>query len=303
MAGFNLDDYVTVAERVEQFYAKFPDGSLQAEVLELNESRVVMRASAYRNPDDPRPAIAHSMLTIPGKTPYTRDSEVENAETSAIGRAIALLGFEVKKSLASRNELEAKGATSEARDGLVGTVVKQKAMTTDFLVRQSPDGPFLGFRLANGAGAGVICEVRGDLAPALAVMEEQVVGQRVQVWGEFVEYKPPTVKHPYRAFRVSRLATPTFTIPAEGAQGQPPEAEVAPEPPMGVEEDAPDEPVLATDGAEGSSSTGSPQSPEPDICGAPSPFGDDGACTLLRNHRGHHKNLEAVFPTTWGDAA
>jgi hypothetical protein len=47
-------------------------------------------------------------MPIPGKTPYTKDSEVENAETSAWGRAIAALGFEVHNSIASAEEVAMK---------------------------------------------------------------------------------------------------------------------------------------------------------------------------------------------------
>ena len=50
--GFNIEDYVTVAERVVWFYEKYPEGSLQAEIVELSDSRVVVRAYAYRNADD-----------------------------------------------------------------------------------------------------------------------------------------------------------------------------------------------------------------------------------------------------------
>src|SRR5438876_3309995 len=105
---FSLDDYVTVAERVSAFYAKFPDGSLQSEIVELNPSLVVMRAYAYRTPDDQRPGIGYSSLGIPGTTPYTRNSEVENCESSAWGRAIAALGFEVKRGIASAEEVRNK---------------------------------------------------------------------------------------------------------------------------------------------------------------------------------------------------
>jgi hypothetical protein len=69
---------------------------------------VVVKAYAYRTPDDPRPGIGHSSLTIPGATPYTRGSELENAETSAWGRALAALGFEVKKAIASADEVRSK---------------------------------------------------------------------------------------------------------------------------------------------------------------------------------------------------
>lgn len=103
-------DYIPVNERIEAFYAKYPDGSLQADLIELSDTRVVMRASAYRTPDDIRPGVGFSSLDIPGRTPYTRGSEIENCETSAWGRAIAALGFEVKRGIASAEEVRNKSA-------------------------------------------------------------------------------------------------------------------------------------------------------------------------------------------------
>lgn len=108
MSGFNMDDYVPVNERIEAFYKQYPEGSIQGEIVELTESRVTVRALAYRNPNDEKPGVGHSSLNIPGSTTFTKGSEVENAETSAWGRAIAALGFEVKRGVASREEVRNK---------------------------------------------------------------------------------------------------------------------------------------------------------------------------------------------------
>jgi len=101
----DLKDYVDVAERVREFYAKYPDGSLQSEVIEMTSDRVTVKAWAYRTPDDQRPGIGHSWLAVPGSTSFTRGSEIENAETSAWGRALAGLGFATKQ-IASREEVQ-----------------------------------------------------------------------------------------------------------------------------------------------------------------------------------------------------
>ncbi len=123
--AFQLDDYVTVAERIEQFRQKYPDGSLQCEwqmVLvptavkqpdgswqTLDRPIIVAKAFAYRTPDDPRPGVGHAQEPIPGKTPYTKDSEIQNAETSAWGRAlIAVLAADTKNGVASRDEVAAR---------------------------------------------------------------------------------------------------------------------------------------------------------------------------------------------------
>ena len=123
--AFQLDDYVTVAERIEQFREKYPDGSLQCEWQlllvptavkgedgswqTLDRPIIVAKAFAYRSPDDPRPGVGHAQEPIPGKTPYTKDSEIQNAETSAWGRAlIAVLAADTKRGVASRDEVQAR---------------------------------------------------------------------------------------------------------------------------------------------------------------------------------------------------
>ena len=106
MTNRRFDDYIEVNERIMAFYSKYPEGSLQTEIYTLTESLVVMQARAYRNPTDPRPATGWSSLQIPGSTNFTRGSEIENCETSAWGRAIAALGFEVKRGIASRQEVQ-----------------------------------------------------------------------------------------------------------------------------------------------------------------------------------------------------
>lgn len=107
--AFNLDNYVPVEDRIERFYEKHPEGSIQTELAHLSDHMVVVKAYAYRSPDDPRPATGHSQLNIPGTTSFTKGSEVENAETSAVGRALAMMGFEVRKGVASRQEVRGKG--------------------------------------------------------------------------------------------------------------------------------------------------------------------------------------------------
>lgn len=103
-----MSDYVPVNERIESFVKSYPEGSIQSEIVELTSSRVTVKAYAYRTPEDPRPGVGHSSLEIPGSTPYTKGSEIENAETSAWGRAIAALGFEVKRGIASHEEVRNK---------------------------------------------------------------------------------------------------------------------------------------------------------------------------------------------------
>lgn len=118
-----LDNYVDVNTRIVEFREKYPEGSLQPMSLEEpyrilklerpNEKGewvqctfIVYVAAAYRTPDDPRPGIGVAYEPFPGTTPYTRNSELQNAETAAWGRAIvAALAGDTRKGVASREEV------------------------------------------------------------------------------------------------------------------------------------------------------------------------------------------------------
>lgn len=106
------DDYVDVAERIREFRDKHPTGSLQQQNLQMinfaERFWVVYTAAAYRHEDDQRPGIGTAWEPVPGKTPFTRDSELQNAETAAWGRAIvAALAADTKK-IASADEVRTR---------------------------------------------------------------------------------------------------------------------------------------------------------------------------------------------------
>jgi hypothetical protein len=106
----DLSDYVEVPERIAEFREKHPEGSLQTRFVDVPEpfrgQFIAVEGRAYRSPDDPRPGIDIAWEPVPGKTPYTKDSEAQNASTSAVGRAIVYaLAADTKRGIASANEV------------------------------------------------------------------------------------------------------------------------------------------------------------------------------------------------------
>ena len=103
------EDYIEVSERIQKFYERYPDGSLQGswEWLDDAHTVIVYRAEAYRTPDDVRPGIGYASEPYPGLTSFTRNSEIMNAETSSWGRAICALGIAVHRGIASAQEVRA----------------------------------------------------------------------------------------------------------------------------------------------------------------------------------------------------
>jgi hypothetical protein len=109
-------DYIDVATRIIEFREKYPTGSLQSwkdpYVIEVKmpdgniKSYMVYSAAAYRSPDDKLPGVGWAWEPIPGPTNFTRDSELQNAETAAWGRAmVAALAVDTKKGIASSEEV------------------------------------------------------------------------------------------------------------------------------------------------------------------------------------------------------
>ena len=118
--SFDLSNYVDVRARIQMFREKYPNGSLQPlnhdkpyEIISVGDKQfVVYVACAYRSPDDTRPGVGTAMEPIPGRTPYTKDSELMNAETSAWGRAIvAALAVDHLPAIASTEEVRNRQTT------------------------------------------------------------------------------------------------------------------------------------------------------------------------------------------------
>lgn len=105
---YDPDSYVTVHERIEKFYAKWPQGRILTSVAEHDREAgfVLMRAEVYREPDDALPAATGHAYELQSAGHVQQGSYVEVGETSAVGRALALLGFEVKRGIASREEMQ-----------------------------------------------------------------------------------------------------------------------------------------------------------------------------------------------------
>lgn len=104
---FNPDEYITVHERIEKFYAKFPQGRILTSIVEHNEETgfILMRAEVYRAPEDGLPAATGHAYELRSAGHVQAGSYVEVCETSSVGRALALLGFEVRRGVASREEV------------------------------------------------------------------------------------------------------------------------------------------------------------------------------------------------------
>lgn len=107
MAAPDLSNYVDVATRIKLLIEQYPNASIVCSkpVVVNIDGHTFIEVTAHVKADETRNAVASAWEPFPGKTPYTRDSEMMNAETSAIGRAIGALGIGLTGSMASANEV------------------------------------------------------------------------------------------------------------------------------------------------------------------------------------------------------
>lgn len=249
-----LADYVTVPQRIAQFYELFGQGRLvtsdvRVEMGPDSKPRVLVQAKAYRTVDDPLPGVGWSWMELPGTTSFTKGSELENTETSAWGRAIAALGILVDKSIASANEVATKSgepqqptsapqrpaadpAAPVGEDGqpmtwteFSGRVAFGDNAATDGNARQTPDGHVMvGFRCElTDAGPRVkTVQVvgKGPMGSALQHVIRDAKGKTATCagWLEMVKWQAD--KPPFRRLHLERIACDLFTIPAPGVTPQ-----------------------------------------------------------------------------------
>jgi hypothetical protein len=124
MGQFNLNDYETVEQRIKRFYKDNPDGRIitenQTTLQDRQVSTWVVKAEIWL-PSWTLPQEAGGWIELPHRTGWflkatglafevdgvgmaNKTSALENAETSAIGRALANAGYSGNKR-ASREEM------------------------------------------------------------------------------------------------------------------------------------------------------------------------------------------------------
>jgi hypothetical protein len=102
---FNLDEYTTVRERVIEFWKRYPNGRIEAEILDWSDKRFIVAARLYREASDEKPfstGFAHEVVTDRG---VNKDFALENGLTSAIGVACGHANIGIDKHKPSREEM------------------------------------------------------------------------------------------------------------------------------------------------------------------------------------------------------
>jgi hypothetical protein len=103
--GYDLERYAPVARRITLFYERYPAGRIITTLIERDARAVIFRARVYRGANDAHPAATGWALEREGDGDVNAVACLENTETSAIGRALANLGFTASAERPSREEM------------------------------------------------------------------------------------------------------------------------------------------------------------------------------------------------------
>jgi hypothetical protein len=102
----DLAAYALVADRITLFYQRYPGGRIVTELHSRTDREITFRALVYRSAADVLPAATGWASEREGDGEINRVACLENTETSAVGRALANLGFTASSRRPSREEME-----------------------------------------------------------------------------------------------------------------------------------------------------------------------------------------------------
>ena len=89
----SIEDYEPVASRLARFWEKHPEGRVITKLITFEGDRVIVQADIYVDREDDRPIATDFAEEIKGSNNVNKFSHVENACTSAIGRALSDADF------------------------------------------------------------------------------------------------------------------------------------------------------------------------------------------------------------------
>ena len=96
-------DYVAVNERIKAFRMVHPNGCIETDIISLDNGVVTVKAFVY---DDEGRKIGTGLAQEKESSSYiNKTSFIENAETSAVGRALGMCGFGIDTAVCSAEEM------------------------------------------------------------------------------------------------------------------------------------------------------------------------------------------------------
>lgn len=96
--------YVQVADRILYFNEQYKEGCITTDLVRYENKQIIIACKAYPEGLTGRYFSGYAQ-EIEGEGYINKTSALENAETSAVGRALAMMGIGVIDSIASIDEI------------------------------------------------------------------------------------------------------------------------------------------------------------------------------------------------------
>lgn len=174
-----LDEYEMVKDRLPIFYDYFPDGRIITEIVSESDRHVTIKASIYTDKDE----LANGTPLATGIAREVAGGRIEkyteNAETSAIGRALAnrIIYGEVGTTTGNRPSAEEMAS--------VNTEENPQAQEDAFVQSQAPVGNYDSGEIASAAAFGETPQITPPSCGIHNVPMKLVTPKAGQSWEPF----------------------------------------------------------------------------------------------------------------------
>jgi hypothetical protein len=142
---FDLSKYETVDQRLEKFWVKYPDGAIITEMVAHKDDRFIFKASIYKTFADALPFATGFAEEIVSGRGVNSTSACENAESSAIGRALHTGGISKHsegKPRPSAEEMNKVVAASKVKANIDEVKAKMAQTATEYVPVAKADDPW-----------------------------------------------------------------------------------------------------------------------------------------------------------------
>lgn len=161
--------YVEVAKRLQGFWSLYPNGRILTRWFELTDDHAVCIAEVY---DGDTLITTGTAREDKGAGFVNKTSYIENAETSAVGRALGILGIGSVDSVASYDEVQQATATAKpAKADKAGHTVRAEFVAVCKSFGLLPGEQARKFKLNNDSPD-------EDFRAAIMIIEEQNRGAK-----------------------------------------------------------------------------------------------------------------------------
>ena len=178
-------DYTPVAERIARFYERYPTGRIVTRLHSRSEREVTFRALVFRSAGDRHPAATGWASEREGDGEVNAVACLENTETSAVGRALANLGFAARggggatgpRPPTPRPALVKEASPTASPDQPSGEALQQRADAAVDAIRLVERAEALGLSHARGA------LIRARLRhPRVTIATVERIERRLRAW-------------------------------------------------------------------------------------------------------------------------